>query len=385
MPVSGPFRFYRVKPGKGMRLSRNQHYVDHLTGAPAYLDHLRFRWFSDADGLIQTYRKDPGALDVALGLDDSAAGLHQLHGLHDIVTDPSSVYELLAPNWAAGHCSVALQPIRGGACPMHDPAMRTALALAIDRAAIDQRLLGGHGWQTDSALLPGAWFGVPATPSSPDLALAKQTLTAAGWVVDPDTGFRYRDLNGDGHENGHDYDAMVEACTTTRQVREDTLAMVSGFMNQLGVRVLISPVDPSDFFRVMARGYREHAVQPRPRQLRRGPLRPLIVNGHLHALRHLPLQPVRAGWQERLACAQCGPGRGSGGGRREHGRRQGARRDVPVHGGLRRQRRRDTRSTATAMSQLVDPALVNFDGNASTGGPFWNVQHWWLQPWRPAG
>ena len=121
-PVSGPFRFYRVTPGKGMRLSRNPHYSDHLTGGPAYLRHIRLHWYADASAIIQTYRKHPTTIDVGLGLDDSAPGMYELDGLHDVVTDPSSVYELLAPNWAAGHRSVALQPIRGGACPMHDRA-----------------------------------------------------------------------------------------------------------------------------------------------------------------------------------------------------------------------------------------------------------------------
>ena len=155
--------------------------------------------------------------------------------------------------------------------------------------------------------------------------------------------------------------------------------MVSGFMNQLGVRVLISPVDPSDFFQSwqgatpttpcnLARGnfdvalfarassmdtampydiYHSSQFEPGGRNDSR------VHNADLDAALavaagSMDADKVRAAmfpFQEVFA---------------------GSVVEIPLY------RHRDV--------ALVDPGLVNFEGNASAGGPFWNVQHWWLQP-----
>ena len=42
--------------------------------------------------------------------------------------------------------------------------------------------------------------------------------------------------------------AKIELCTTTRQVRQDTLALISSWLKAVGIDSVINPVSPSDIF-----------------------------------------------------------------------------------------------------------------------------------------
>jgi len=42
--------------------------------------------------------------------------------------------------------------------------------------------------------------------------------------------------------------AKIELCTTTRQVRQDTLALISSWLKAVGIDSVINPVAPSDIF-----------------------------------------------------------------------------------------------------------------------------------------
>lgn len=249
VPVSGPFKFSSVTPGQQLDLVRNDDYADHITGKPAYLDGLTFKWYGDADTMIAAYAGSSPEYDI--GTDLSDGDLPKLDGVNRVVALPSLTYEFLRPNWSPDHCSLLLQPARNGACPASDPGLREALKYAIDKQAINERLLGGNAVIAQTNVSPNAWFYVaPTTEDKQDLDKATAALTAAGWVTDPNTGLLFKDVDGDGvkdYSKG-DYDAKVELCTTTRQLRQDTLAMVSGFLNKVGVQAVISPVSASDIF-----------------------------------------------------------------------------------------------------------------------------------------
>lgn len=249
VPVSGPFKFGSVTPGQQLDLVRNDDYQDHLTGGPAFLDGITFKWYGDADAMIAAYAG--GSPEYDIGTDLSDGDLPKLDGVDKVVALPSLTYEFLRPNWSADHCSLLLQPARNGACPVSDPGMREAMKYAIDKQAINDRLLGGNAAIAQTNTSPNAWFYVkPSTEDVQDLAKASAALADAGYVEDPNTGLLFKDVDGDGvkdYSKG-DYDAKIELCTTTRQVRQDTLAMVSGFLNQVGVQAVISPVSPSDIF-----------------------------------------------------------------------------------------------------------------------------------------
>ncbi len=127
---------------------------------------------------------------------------------------------------------------RGPGCPTADPAIRAAIAYAIDKNEINTRLLGGNAQVANTNISPSAWFYADQTPATFDPEKAKQILADGGWT----------DTNGDGIVEKNGLTAKIELCTTTRQVRQDTLALISAWLKNVGIDSVINPVDPSAIF-----------------------------------------------------------------------------------------------------------------------------------------
>jgi ABC-type transport system substrate-binding protein len=258
--------------------------------------------------------------------------------------------------------------------------MREAIKYAIDKAAINARLLGGNAAIATTNVSPNAWFYVaPTAADVQDLDKAAAALAAGGWVTDPNSGFLFKDVDGDGvkdYSKG-DYDAKIEACTTTRQLRQDTLAMVSGFLNQIGVQVVISPVSASDIFAT----YNESTDQT-PCALSRG-----NYDVALHAF-SVPLDPISN--YPVYHSSQFEP----------NGSNDGKVNDPGIDTALDNTKNTidfnvvmDNMATFQQIYQdqtveiplyfrkevyLQNPALQNFTGNPTSTGPLWNVQHWFF-------
>ena len=379
-PVSGPYKFGAVVPGQQVELVRNDQYVDALTGGPAYLDKVIVKWYADADAMIAAYQGDSPEYDVAKDLND--ADIPKLDGLKKVVTLDALTYEFLRPNWNADHCSLTLQPIRNGACPMSDPAMREALKYALDKNAINARLLGGNAAIAYTNVSPNAWFYVaPETTPTQDLERASAILAEAGYVSDPTTGNTlFKDVDGDGAKDYSkgDYDARIEACTTTRQLRQDTLAMVSGFMNQIGVTVLISPVSSSDIFAA----YNESTEQT-PCALSRGnfdlaehaysvPLDPLTNFPVYHSTQFDPFGQNNAHVSDPDIDAALETVKGTV----DFGEIQAA---MATFQQVYQDKTVEVPLYFRKEVYLVNPKLQNFTGNPTSTGPFWNIQHWSLK------
>lgn len=244
MPVSGAFKYESVTPGSELRLAKNPNYLSPASGKPAHLDTIIFKWYGDADAMIAGYRG--GEVDFATDLQDS-----DLVKVADLGTQvsaiPALLYEFLRPNWsdteldnATGGCShnPAVAPsVRGEGCPMADPAMREAFAFAIDKNEINTRLLGGSVQVANTNISPGAWFFADQPPATYDPAKAMQILEDAGWKVGAD-GIREKD----------GLKAIVELCTTTRQVRQDTLALIADWLKAVGIQGIPNAVSPDDIF-----------------------------------------------------------------------------------------------------------------------------------------
>jgi peptide/nickel transport system substrate-binding protein len=246
IPTSGAFKFDTVTPGAELRLTRNENYHSWKTGKPAHLDSLVFKWYGDPDSMIAGFRN--GEVDIATDLQDS--DLPKVQDLGDAVSSIDSLtYEFLRPNWYSadefnkdtqvGGCSRNPSVAdRGTGCPMADPAMRQAVAYAIDKNEINARLLGGLAQVANTFVSPGAWFYVDQAPTSYDPDKARQILEDAGWT----------DTDGDGIREKDGLTAKIELCTTTRQVRQDTLALVAAWLKDVGVDTVINPVDPTNIF-----------------------------------------------------------------------------------------------------------------------------------------
>jgi peptide/nickel transport system substrate-binding protein len=234
-PVSGAFSFESVAAGSELRLKKNPNYTSFSTGKPAHLDNLIWKWYGDADAMIAGFKA--GEVDFATDLQDS--DIPKVQDLGDQVSAiPSLTYEFLRPNWSADSCSKnpTVQD-RGTGCPMADPAMRQAVAYAIDKNEINTRLLGGTVQVANTNIAPGAWFFADQPPATFDPAKAKSILDAAGWVP-----------GADGIRAKGGLRAKIELCTTTRQVRQDTLALIAGWLKDVGIEGVPNPVDASNIF-----------------------------------------------------------------------------------------------------------------------------------------
>jgi peptide/nickel transport system substrate-binding protein len=369
-------------------MARNENYRDPITNEPAYLESIVFRWYADADAMIAAYQGTEPEYDVAKDLND--ADIPKLVGADgEPNTDDdiarwqaidSLTYEFLRPNWREDRCSLVLQPLRGGNCVMNDPAMREALNLAVDKDAINERLLGGNAAIAYTNTSPSAWFYVaPTDLPEPDPAAAQQLLLDAGWIVDENTGYLFKDTDGDGAKDYSkgDYDATIDACTTNRQVRQDTLAMVAGFMSGIGVQVTIIPVSSSDIFAAF-----NESTDQTPCALSRSnfdlaehafsvPLDPLSNYDVYHSEAFQPrgqndAQVSDDGIDEAL-----------------NNVKNTADFNVVLENMANFQQLYQDRTVEVPLYyrkevNIVNPRLRNFTGNPTSTGPLWNVAHWWL-------
>lgn len=244
LPVSGPFRFESVVPTATLRMARNQHYLSPLTGRPAHLEALAFKWYADPAAVIAGYRA--GEVGVAIGLTEAdLAALADLGA--QVTTTPSLTYEALRPNWSSEACSTsAAVRTRGTGCPLADPALRRAVALAIDRDAVVGRVLGGVVPAAGSNVDPAAWFHSDQPAPAFDPAAAGRLLEEAGWT-DPD---------GDGLRARDGLAARIEICTIARQARRDTVALVVGWLKDVGIQAIPTEADPDDMFATLERADR---------------------------------------------------------------------------------------------------------------------------------
>lgn len=245
LPVPGPFKFESVTPQAELRLARNDNYANPRGGKAANLDTIIFKWYGDPDAMIAGFRA--AEIDLAFDLQDSDIPKVQDLGAQ-VSAIPALLYEFLRPNWSQADAFDATKQVggctrnaaladRGKGCPTADPAIRQAIAYAIDKGEINTRLLSGNAEIANTNISPAAWFYADQTPATYDPAKANEILDAAGWVAGAD-GFRSKD----------GLKAKIELCTTTRQVRQDTLALISAWLKAVGIDTVINPVASSDIF-----------------------------------------------------------------------------------------------------------------------------------------
>ena len=247
LPVSGAFKFESVTPLAELRLVKNENYTSFSTGKPAHLDSLIWKWYGDADLMIAGFAA--GEVDFATDLQDSDIQKLDEQGLHDQTSAiPALLYEFLRPNWSEGPFNAdtktggcSRNPVvqdRGDLCPMSDPAVRQSIAFAVDKNEINERLLGGTVQIANTSISPSAWFFADQPPATFDPEKAKQILEDAGW----------KDSDGDGVREKDGTKLKIELCTTTRQVRIDTLGLISDWLGDVGFEAIPNPVPAADIF-----------------------------------------------------------------------------------------------------------------------------------------
>jgi peptide/nickel transport system substrate-binding protein len=121
---------------------------------------------------------------------------------------------------------------------MSDPAMREAIHFAINKAEINDRILGGNAEVANGSITPSAWFYSAQPATSYDPAKAIQILEDAGWT----------DSDGDGFREKDGLKAKIELCTTAVARRIDSLALITNWLKDVGIEGVPNPVSAADIF-----------------------------------------------------------------------------------------------------------------------------------------
>jgi peptide/nickel transport system substrate-binding protein len=193
--------------------------------APA-VDQVIWKYYADAATMLQGYKA--GEYDVAQDLND--ADIPSLAGidLNQQVIHDSLTYELHSFN------NKSLQTKFGA----DYKTIVAAIKLAVDRQAIAAGPLGGNVSVSNNFISPLTWYYKNEGGSTAaDPAGATKLLTDAGWVKGSDGIFAKGGVK-----------LELQYCTTTRQVRQDTLKLVASQLNAIGIKADVNAVSATDLF-----------------------------------------------------------------------------------------------------------------------------------------
>jgi peptide/nickel transport system substrate-binding protein len=212
---TGPYRVESWTRGRGFLLARNTHYRG--PAAP----------FAEALFLVEPDGRKRVAL-VTSGHADLADHV-PFEVLDELRTRPG-VRAVERPG-----LTVMLLALRVDRAPFHDPRVREAVELALDREALVAAALGGHG-QVATQLVPAAVAGFDPSirAGARDVERARRLLADAG--------------HADGLEVALDG-------TNNRYPRDrELLAAVSAQLAEAGIRVRQNALDKRDFFALVDAG-----------------------------------------------------------------------------------------------------------------------------------
>jgi peptide/nickel transport system substrate-binding protein len=197
-----------------------------ISGHAPLVDQMIWKYYADAATMLQGYKA--GEYDIAQDLNDadipSLAGIDQTEQvIHDSLT-----YELHAFN------QKSLQTKFGADAAT----IVKAVKLATDREAIATGPLGGNVTVTNNFISPLTWYYKDEGGSTAaDPAKATALLTAAGWT-----------MGSDGYLAKNSTTLELQYCTTTRQVRQDTLKLVATQLKAIGIKADVTAAPSGDVF-----------------------------------------------------------------------------------------------------------------------------------------
>jgi peptide/nickel transport system substrate-binding protein len=190
------------------------------------VDQVIWKYYADAATMLQGYKA--GEYDVAQDLND--ADIPSLAGidLNEQVIHDSLTYELhqfnnksLSDKFGADYKTII-----------------KAVKLATDRQAIAAGPLGGNVSVSNNFISPLTWYyKVEGGSTAADPAAATALLTAAGWA-----------LGSDGYMAKGGKTLALDYCTTTRQVRQDTLKLVASQLKAVGIKANVTAAPSGDVF-----------------------------------------------------------------------------------------------------------------------------------------
>jgi peptide/nickel transport system substrate-binding protein len=166
---SGPYEFVSYdKQSDGTITDYHLQAWSDYGGSKPLIARFNFAFFSNTADLVKSFNM--GSVDGMGNL--AASDLAQIARPYDLFPWRTSSYYAVFWN-------------QSKSIPLEDPAVREALAAAVDRNALVTDILGGHGAPEYGPIPPGAPYFVP-TPVTSSLDFASTTLTDAGWLVGAD-------------------------------------------------------------------------------------------------------------------------------------------------------------------------------------------------------
>ncbi len=222
---NGPYRWVRSVPGQFIELAANP---DFFLGRPA-IEHVFFRAASDPEARMNLMLT--GEADAMDNVPAPPSNIQRLAAAPDLrtVPVPSPVMGYLLFNQRDRTDHTKSHPI------LSDPAVRRAIALALDRQTMVRATFAGYADVPYGPVSQLLWIrkGSPHAAAR-DTVAARRLLTAQGWV----------DHDGDGvlDRNGQPL-ALTLSYPVTSEVRKQLSLLVQEQLRQVGIRIDIARLD----------------------------------------------------------------------------------------------------------------------------------------------
>ncbi|GAC1346232.1 MAG: peptide ABC transporter substrate-binding protein [Ktedonobacteraceae bacterium] len=223
---SGPFVMSESKPGDHYTVKKNPMYYRASEGLP-YLDQVVFRIVTNQNTILKDLQA--GTIDSAWFLDVTKTIAYQRLTNYKLTFNPKST------NYEAAYFNFH-NPILG-----KDPAVRQAIAMAIDHQALIDTARRGQASPlcTDhpASLNPGYQADAPCPKFDP--AAANALLDQDGWVKDATTGYRSK---------GAQKLDFNYSTTANNLWRADDELILQGNLKAIGIKLEIQNYPASTFF-----------------------------------------------------------------------------------------------------------------------------------------
>jgi peptide/nickel transport system substrate-binding protein len=208
------------------------------TAHAPYLSKVIMKLYGDAESMVKGFTA--GEVDVAMDLND--ADIPSLTGVPACSGDDPSAStapcKIIHPSLTYEHQDYNQKSLKEKFGADYTTII-TALKMATDREAIAAGPLQGTVTVSNSAISPLVWYYKDEGGSTKaDPAGATKLLTDAGWAK-----------GSDGYLAKGGKTLEVKYCTSTRQVRVDTLTLVASQLKAIGVKanVVAVPANPNLF------------------------------------------------------------------------------------------------------------------------------------------
>jgi peptide/nickel transport system substrate-binding protein len=234
---TGPFRPADFRPGDTVRAERFPGY--HLAGRP-FFDGVEIKGGGDAASAARAVLQT-GEYDFAWNMQVEDELLRRLEqgAKGRVVFTPGSGTEFIELNFAdpAKEVDGERASVKTTHPVLSDPAVRGALALLVDRKAIQSEIYGRQGETSPNFLVTPARFRSPNTRWEFSVDKAGAALDAAGWKRGPD-GIRAKD--------GRRLRLVFQ--TSINAPRQKTQAIVKQACARAGIEVELKSVVASAYF-----------------------------------------------------------------------------------------------------------------------------------------